>query len=93
MDEPHAIQRGVRAFVRIIEMILQVDPERCQRCDHCRLEVGCLGQVVERPDRTETPVINEEQCSGCGMCTLICPHDAVVEKLDSVHPAQRSRAV
>lgn len=61
-------------------MILQVDPDRCARCEVCDLEVGCFGQVVERPDRKTAPVINEEKCFGCGLCTMICRFDAVVEK-------------
>jgi NAD-dependent dihydropyrimidine dehydrogenase PreA subunit len=62
-------------------MIVQIDPERCQRCESCRIVVGCLGQVVERPVRSEPPVINQERCYGCALCALMCPHDAVVEGL------------
>lgn len=65
-------------------MILQVDAERCNRCSICDLEIGCLGQVVERADRDSAPVIDEERCYGCGLCAMICRHGAVVEKLGSV---------
>lgn len=61
-------------------MILRVDPDRCIRCEVCDLEVGCFGQVVERSDRTAVPVIDEDRCFGCGLCTMICRFDAVVEK-------------
>jgi len=61
-------------------MILQVDPERCKRCKICRLEEGCLAQVVERPGPDEPAVIDEERCYGCGLCTMMCRHGAVVEK-------------
>jgi MinD superfamily P-loop ATPase len=78
----------MRTVARTIKMNLQVDPKRCQRCDLCRLEVGCLSQVVERSKVSEAPVIDEGRCSGCGMCTLICPHDAVVQKMDNVGEPQ-----
>ena len=61
-------------------MVLQIDPERCKRCEKCDLEVGCFGQVVERPGGREVPVIDEERCFGCGLCTMICRYGAVVEK-------------
>jgi NAD-dependent dihydropyrimidine dehydrogenase PreA subunit len=61
-------------------MIVQVDPDKCQLCATCRLEIGCLGQVVERPSRQEPPVINEEQCYGCALCTDLCVHGAIIEK-------------
>jgi indolepyruvate ferredoxin oxidoreductase alpha subunit len=65
-------------------MILQVDPERCVRCESCDLITGCFGQVVERSERDGVPVIDEELCYGCGLCTMICRHGAVVEKQRSV---------
>ena len=61
-------------------MILQVDPQRCKRCQTCKLEEGCLAQVVERPNPNESPVIDEERCYSCGLCTLMCRHGAVVDK-------------
>jgi indolepyruvate ferredoxin oxidoreductase alpha subunit len=65
-------------------MILQVDPDRCVRCDSCDLIIGCLGAVVERADRSAVPVIDEESCYACGLCTMICRHGAVVERAPSV---------
>jgi TPP-dependent indolepyruvate ferredoxin oxidoreductase alpha subunit len=65
-------------------MILKVDPERCERCVACDLEVGCLGQVVARADPNEAPVIDQERCYGCGLCTMICRYGAVVEALPRV---------
>jgi TPP-dependent indolepyruvate ferredoxin oxidoreductase alpha subunit len=61
-------------------MRLQIDPERCQLCATCPLQVGCLGQVVERPNPQQAPVIDEKRCYGCGLCSMICKYDAVVEK-------------
>lgn len=61
-------------------MRLQIDPERCELCRTCKVEFGCFGQIVDRPTPNDLPVIDEERCYGCGACTLVCIHDAVVEK-------------
>ena len=61
-------------------MVLEIDPERCQLCRRCKVQIGCLGEAVSRPTLDAAPVIDVDRCYGCGMCTLICPYEAVVEK-------------
>jgi TPP-dependent indolepyruvate ferredoxin oxidoreductase alpha subunit len=61
-------------------MKLQIDPQKCQLCVTCNLEIGCFGQAVERPASQQAPVIDQEHCYGCGACTMMCKYDAVVEQ-------------
>jgi len=51
-----------------------IDPAACKNCKTC-LKLGC--PALETPDRKGKPVINAQLCTGCGMCTQICPFHAI----------------
>lgn len=63
---------------------LQVDPSRCLRirfsesvCDHC--QAICPAAALSLEDGL---VINQEQCSGCLLCTTVCPSGALEQQAD-----------
>ena len=58
-------------------MRVQVDPDKCINltkggCEQC-LEVCFYGAIGFDPKLTLQP----ENCDGCGLCTEICPADAL----------------
>ncbi|MDP3035340.1 MAG: ribosome biogenesis/translation initiation ATPase RLI, partial [Methanobacteriaceae archaeon] len=60
-----------------------LDHDRCQpkKCNYACIEY-CPGVRMEEDtividERTKKPLISEELCSGCGICTKRCPFDAV----------------
>ena len=63
---------------------LQVDPSRCLRtrfsesvCNHC--QAICPAAALSLEDGL---VINQEQCSGCLLCTTVCPSGALEQQAD-----------
>ena len=63
---------------------LQIDPSRCLRtrfsesvCNHC--QAICPAAALSLEDGL---VINQEQCSGCLLCTTVCPSGALEQQAD-----------
>ncbi len=63
---------------------LQIDPSRCLRirfsdstCDRCR--ATCPTAALSLKDGL---IINQEQCSGCLLCTTVCPSGALEQQTD-----------
>ncbi len=55
----------------------QVDSDKCRNCGLC-LEAGCPA-LVQGENMVK---IDSYLCTGCGVCTLICPFDAIVRTGD-----------
>lgn len=49
-----------------------IDSEVCKKCGNC-LKIGCPA-IVKKPIGM---TINNELCCGCGLCTEMCPFDAI----------------
>ncbi|MFQ5762178.1 MAG: tRNA-dihydrouridine synthase [Candidatus Bathyarchaeia archaeon] len=58
-----------------IDAHAEVDVGKCRNCGICE-DNWC--PAITRGDYYA--VYNKEECSGCGMCVMICPHDAVTLK-------------
>ena len=56
----------------------KVDPEICQDCGLC-LDIGCPA-LSKGEGHT---IIDDYLCTGCGVCTQVCPFDAIVKDGDS----------
>jgi len=66
-------QRDRRARGEKIKSI-HIDREACNDCKLCLNSLGCPALVLEG-DRV---VIDSSQCSGCGVCSFVCPSGAIV---------------
>jgi indolepyruvate ferredoxin oxidoreductase alpha subunit len=55
---------------------LEVDVNACSGCLDC-LKIGCPAMTLA----DNLAFINAEACTGCGVCSQICPNDAISEKV------------
>lgn len=52
-----------------------VDAEACTGCSSCIRSIGCPAMSLDA--ETETMRIDPSLCFGCGLCTDVCPFDAI----------------
>ena len=52
---------------------LSVDREKCINCRKCIRELGCPALII----RDDKVVIDDSLCTGCGLCSQICPTGAI----------------
>lgn len=50
-----------------------IDNEKCRNCKRCINLLGCPGIVM----REGRPAIENSLCTGCGLCSQVCPFDAI----------------
>ncbi|MBR2294547.1 MAG: indolepyruvate ferredoxin oxidoreductase subunit alpha [Clostridiales bacterium] len=50
-----------------------VSSEKCIDCRKCIKEIGCPGLVI----RDRKVVVDDSLCNGCGLCSKICPVNAI----------------
>ena len=57
-----------------------IDSDKCTGCKRCIKTLGCPGIVM----RDGKPAIENSLCTGCGLCSQVCPFDAIggVENAD-----------
>ena len=62
---------------------VSVDPDLCTGCKKCITEIGCPGlgfapdaKGPRSKDRGQA-FVDAGQCNGCGLCTQICPFNAI----------------
>jgi indolepyruvate ferredoxin oxidoreductase alpha subunit len=63
---------------------LKIDEEKCKICGIC-LKLGCPAiqsvfeeQKKNKKKREEPPIIDEDLCTGCGLCEQVCKFNAVL---------------
>lgn len=52
---------------------MAVDRDKCVGCRKCIREIGCPGLII----RDGQVTIYESLCTGCGLCSQICPFEAI----------------
>ena len=52
---------------------MAVDIDKCVGCRKCIREIGCPGLII----RDGQVIIDESLCTGCGLCSQICPFEAI----------------
>lgn len=55
--------------------IAVLDTERCIGCRKC-IE-HCKFDAIEWEEETNSPIINEFNCEGCGVCMIVCPEECI----------------
>lgn len=55
------------------EAKMAVDIDKCVGCRKCIREIGCPGLII----RDGQVTIDESLCTGCGLCSQICPFEAI----------------
>ena len=53
-----------------------IDQELCTKCKRC-IKVGCLAIESKKTDGGVDIVINEDICTGCGLCSTVCNAEAI----------------
>jgi len=51
----------------------EIDQEKCKKCNIC-IKTGCPAISAGDP-----PVIDPESCTGCSVCSQVCPFEAIKE--------------
>ena len=52
---------------------MTVDSGKCINCRRCIRELGCPALVIEN----DSVCIDDSLCTGCGLCSQLCPTDAI----------------
>jgi len=68
-----------------LEEVMQ-EARRCLCCGPCLSCKGCV--VLELRDEIPEIEVNEDLCSGCGVCVTVCPYDA--SKLEKTEEGQKA---
>jgi indolepyruvate ferredoxin oxidoreductase alpha subunit len=71
LDNQNKRARGEKIFV------YGVDQSKCKKCKICIAQFGCPAFYY---GENENIFIDEQQCNGCGNCTVICPFGAISQK-------------
>jgi NADH-quinone oxidoreductase subunit F len=75
----HIVEKRCPALVCKDLIAYYILPEKCERgCEHCKL--ACPAKAIEDNDK-RVKVIDQEKCTKCGSCMLVCPkeYNAVVK--------------
>lgn len=75
-----ALKPGVKAIIFKSPCIALVKPDKpmtinqnCTNCRQCITKLGCPAITVV----DEKVVIDQSLCTGCGLCTQVCPFDSI----------------
>ncbi len=52
-------------------------PNKCQHCDPAPCMEVCPVGAIRRDEKTGSVLVNADRCISCGMCAMVCPHDAI----------------
>ena len=59
------------------EKVAAVDKEKCINCKKCIRELGCPALVTDDEGHV---TVDASQCTGCMLCSCVCPVNAIVLK-------------
>lgn len=75
-----AVMKGPKKWVLPSRFEAEVDVELCSNCETCIDR--CFFDAISMTD--EHAVVDPEKCLGCGVCTVVCPTEAL--RLKEVRP-------
>ena len=56
-----------------------VDPEKCENCKPCQVEIQCPMTAAFREQANDKPWVDFYRCCGCIKCKVFCKKDAIKE--------------
>ena len=56
------------------QRMMHVDAQKCKACGRCVREIGCPALFVGADKKV---FVEPSLCTGCGLCTDVCPFDAI----------------
>ena len=56
-----------------------IDESKCTNCKKCIRTLGCPGIVM----KDGRPFIEPSLCNGCGLCSQVCPFEAIGGERDA----------
>lgn len=56
---------------------LRGQPTVCTQCENAPCIHACPTNAIQRDEKIGAVVISEEKCTGCRMCVLACPIEAI----------------
>ena len=56
---------------------LQIDPDLCRCCTHCKASRVCRLKAIVQIDPGEQPYLDIDRCRDCRVCQSACPFGAV----------------
>jgi len=54
-----------------------IDQEKCTKCRKC-IGIGCLAIESKTNNNIAEIVINQDICTGCGLCSTVCEFEAII---------------
>jgi dihydropyrimidine dehydrogenase (NAD+) subunit PreA len=60
-----------------LDLVAQIANERCIKCGLCVISCWDGGHRVISEAKPDYPKVDLSICTGCGLCTLVCPADAI----------------
>ncbi len=82
-QQPCALYKA-KQDVEIAQFDMHVDTDKCIGkdcgCDlYCVSVFKCPGLILDK--KSNKAIIDEVQCTGCGVCASICPNDAIIKEV------------
>ncbi len=80
VEEPNGhlfLRPNITKHREVMRSVARVDLERCTFCGDC--VDACVYNAIAVAAQTERALVFDDLCVGCGVCSHVCPEDAINE--------------